>query len=56
LDKESFENIIHNNTILDIEDPEDALEIEHGSEDQNTLFSNILINSGNGLNVDLDQS
>lgn len=54
LDKESFENVILNNTILDIEDPEDALEIEHGSEDQNTLFSNILINSGNGLNVDLD--
>lgn len=56
LDKESFENIIHDNTILDIEDPEDALGIEDGAGNLNTLFSNVLINYGNGLNIDLDQS
>lgn len=45
LDKESFENIIHDNTILDIEDPENALSIEDDAGDQNTLYSNVLLDS-----------
>jgi parallel beta-helix repeat protein len=45
LDKESFENIIHDNTILDIEDPENALSIEDDAGDQNDLYSNVLLDS-----------
>lgn len=56
LDTDSFENIIYNNTIVNIEDPEDALGIEDGAEDQNTLSSNVLIDSRNESNLDLDQS
>ena len=53
LDMDSFENIIYNNTIVNIEDPEDALSIDDGAEDQNTLYSNVLINeSGQEFSLD----
>ncbi|MGC1134200.1 MAG: right-handed parallel beta-helix repeat-containing protein [Nitrososphaeraceae archaeon] len=55
LDTDSFENIIYNNTIVNIEDPEDALGIEDGTEGQNTLSSNVLMDSRNE-SLDLDQS
>jgi parallel beta-helix repeat protein len=53
LDTDSFENIIYNNTIVNIEDPEDALSIDDGAEDQNTLYSNVLINES-GQEISLD--
>lgn len=55
LDEDSFNNNIHNNIIMNIADPEDALGIEGDAGEQNTLFSNILLNQSNGLRIDLDQ-
>lgn len=55
LDQDSTGNSIHNNTLVDIADPEDALGIEDGAESQNSLFSNVLIDSKNGLKIDLNQ-
>jgi hypothetical protein len=40
---------------MNIADPEDALGIEGDAGEQNTLFSNILLNQSNGLRIDLDQ-
>ena len=48
-----FENIIYNNTIVNIEDPEDALGIDDGAEDQNTLYSNVLLDSNSGSKTEL---
>jgi mannuronan 5-epimerase len=56
LGEDSFSNNIHNNIIMNIADPEDALGIEDGAEEQNTLFSNVLLDSSNGLKIDLDQT
>ena len=53
LDTDSFENIIYNNTIVNIEDPEDALGIDDGAEDQNTLYSNVLLDSNSGSKTEL---
>ena len=53
LDMDSFENIIYNNTIVNMEDPEDALDIDDAAEDQNTLYSNVLINES-GQEISLD--
>ena len=53
LDMDSFENIIYNNTIVDMEDPEDALGIDDGAEDQNTLYSNALLDSNSGSKTEL---
>jgi len=53
LDTDSFENIIYNNTIVNIEDPEDALSIDDGAEDQNTLYSNVLLDSNSGSKTEL---
>jgi len=55
LDEESFENIIHDNTIIDIPDPSVALDIEEGAEEQNTLYSNVLIDSNNEQLTFVDQ-
>lgn len=56
LDEDSFSNNIHNNIIMNIADPENALGIEDSAGEQNTLFSNVLLDSSNGLNIDLDQT
>jgi mannuronan 5-epimerase len=55
LDEDSSENMIHDNVIKDIADPAAALDIEDGAETENTLYSNILINSSNGQRISLDQ-
>jgi poly(beta-D-mannuronate) C5 epimerase len=55
LDKESFENVIHDNVIVDIADTKDALDIEEGAEVDNMLYSNILMNSNTGQGISLDQ-
>lgn len=53
LDSDSFENIIHDNTIENIDDPEDALGVENGAEDQNILCSNVLLDPNSGLKIKL---
>jgi mannuronan 5-epimerase len=55
LDKDSLDNIIHDNVIIDIADPAAALSIEDGAESENTLYSNLLTNSSNGQAISLDQ-
>jgi len=45
VDEDSFDNNIHDNTIADI--AEEALGIEEGAEEQNTIHSNILVNNTN---------
>ena len=55
IDKDSFENIVHDNSIVKIDDPEDAIGVEDGAGEQNTLFSNFLLDSKNGSKIDLDQ-
>lgn len=54
VDKESYENIIHDNIIRNIPNPSDALSVEEGAAEQNTLYSNALVNS-NGQRINLDQ-
>jgi poly(beta-D-mannuronate) C5 epimerase len=56
VDEDSSGNSIHDNTIVNIEAPEDALGIEDGAESENTLFSNEIIDSKTGSNVTLDQN
>ena len=56
IDQESSDNIIHDNNIRNILDPSAALSVEEGSaEEQNTLYSNILINSDEQT-ISLDQN
>jgi parallel beta-helix repeat protein len=46
VDNESYENIIHNNIIKNIPNPSDALSVEEEEAEQNTLYSNTLVNPG----------
>lgn len=55
LDEDSFDNIIHSNTIVDIDDPEGALGVEEGAETENIIYSNLLRNSTNGQEISLEQ-
>jgi mannuronan 5-epimerase len=54
LEAESSDNIIHDNLIKNILDPSAALSVEEESAEQNTLYSNTLVNS-NGQRINLDQ-
>ncbi|MGH9927142.1 MAG: right-handed parallel beta-helix repeat-containing protein, partial [Nitrososphaeraceae archaeon] len=58
IDEDSYDNNIYNNTISDIADPEEALGIEEGAEEQNTIYSNTLVNSNSNTynNDDQDSS
>jgi parallel beta-helix repeat protein len=56
LDKDSLDNIIHDNAIIDIADPAAALYIEDDAESENTLYSNKLTNSSNRQVISLDQA
>ena len=55
LDEDSSENMVHDNVIKDIADPAAALDLEDGAETENTLYSNILMNSSTGQRISLDQ-
>src|SRR5215204_3920526 len=55
LDKESTENVIYANILLNIPDPSDALYIEEGAAEQNDLYSNKLMNIY-GEEIDLDKA
>src|SRR5918994_1639884 len=54
IDEDSFENVIYNNTIINIPDPSEALHLRDGASEQNTLHSNILITK-NGERIILDR-
>jgi hypothetical protein len=47
--------MIYDNVIKDIADPAATLDIEEGAETENTLYSNILVNSSKGQSISLDQ-
>jgi parallel beta-helix repeat protein len=49
LDKESYDNVIRSNVIRNIPDGDDALHIEDGAADVNTVHSNKIINSNNEI-------
>lgn len=53
VDTQSNDNIIYDNIIRDIPNQFDAIFLEEGTKEQNTLYSNILIDSdGNKINLD----
>jgi parallel beta-helix repeat protein len=53
VDSQSNDNTIYNNIMGNIPDQSDALFLEEGAAEQNTLYSNILIGSdGNNINLD----
>jgi len=43
IDEDSLENVVYNNTIINITDPSEALHLRDGASEQNTLHSNTLI-------------
>lgn len=49
-----FENLVYNNTIINIPDPSEALHLRNGASEQNTLYSNSLIGI-NGQRISLDE-
>jgi len=54
VDEDSYENIIHDNIVIDISNPSDALSIENGVVEQNTFYSNVLFDM-DGNRTDLDE-
>ncbi|MGH9974514.1 MAG: right-handed parallel beta-helix repeat-containing protein, partial [Nitrososphaeraceae archaeon] len=53
IDEDSSENVVYNNTVINISDPSEALHLRDGASEQNTLHSNTLI-SLNGERISLD--
>jgi parallel beta-helix repeat protein len=53
IDEDSFENVVYNNTIINIPDPSEVLHLRDGASEQNTLHSNTLITI-NGERISLD--
>lgn len=53
IDEDSFENVVYNNTIINIPDPSEALHLRDGASEQNTHHSNTLITI-NGERISLD--
>jgi parallel beta-helix repeat protein len=53
VDKESYENKIHDNIIRNIPNPSDALSVEEKAAEQNTIYSNVLIDDI-GQRISLD--
>ena len=54
IDEDSFENVVYNNTIINIPDPSEALHLRDGASEQNMLHSNTLITI-NGERISLDE-
>jgi hypothetical protein len=50
-----FDNVVDNNTIINIPEPSEALYLRDEASQQNTLYSNILINGG-GQEISLDSN
>ena len=55
IDEDSFDNAVYNNTIINIPEPSEALYLREGAAQQNTLYSNILINES-GQEISLDNN
>jgi len=55
IDEDSFDNVVYNNTMMNIPEPSEALYLRDGATQQNTLYSNILINEG-GQEISLDSN
>lgn len=53
IDEDSIENVVYNNTIINISDPSEALHLRNRASEQNMLYSNTLINL-NGERIMLD--
>jgi mannuronan 5-epimerase len=45
ISEDSYDNIIHDNTMIGIPNPSDALSAENGAEEQNTFYSNVLFDA-----------
>jgi mannuronan 5-epimerase len=54
VDEDSYDNIIHDNTMIDILDPSDVLSVENGAAEQNRFYSNVLFDM-DGNRVDLGE-
>jgi mannuronan 5-epimerase len=54
VDKDSYDNTLHDNTMIDIPDPSNALFIENVAAEQNTFYSNVLFAAGGNI-VDLGE-
>jgi poly(beta-D-mannuronate) C5 epimerase len=52
MDEDSFENLVYNNTIVNIPDPSEALQLRDEASEKNTLHSNTLIDT-NGQRISL---
>jgi poly(beta-D-mannuronate) C5 epimerase len=55
IDEDSYDNVVYNNTMMNIPDPSEALYLRDGASQQNTLYSNVLINE-NGPEISLDSN
>jgi hypothetical protein len=56
MDEDSFDNVVYNNTIINISDPSEALHMRDGASEQNMHYSNTLINvSKERIILDRDQ-
>jgi len=55
IDEDSFDNTVYNNTIINILEPSEALYLRDGAFEQNTLYSNILINES-GQEISLESN
>jgi hypothetical protein len=53
MDEDSFDNVVHNNTIINVSDPSEALYSRNEASEQNMLYCNTLINV-NGERIMLD--
>jgi mannuronan 5-epimerase len=56
IDEDSFENVVYNNTIINIPNPSEALYLRDGASEQNSLHSNTLIAmNGERISLDIEQ-
>jgi parallel beta-helix repeat protein len=55
IDEDSSDNSVYNNTMKDISEPSEALNLRDGASEENMLYSNVLINK-NGLEINLDNN
>ena len=55
IDEDSFDNVVYNNIMMNIPEPTEALYLRDGASEQNTLYSNVLINE-DGQEISLDSN
>jgi len=55
IDEDSFDNIVSNNTLINIPEPSEALYLRDGASQRNSLYSNILINES-GQEISLESN